>query len=65
MKIILNNQLVEKERKRNKLTVQQLCDLMGITRAGYYDMMKRRSISRSEQIARLFSMDENLFVIRE
>jgi transcriptional regulator with XRE-family HTH domain len=63
--MLLNTNLVEQERKRNKLTVQQLADLLGITRSGYYDMMKRKSVSRSEQLARLFTLAENLFVVIE
>ena len=62
MKIKLKSEEVEIQRRRLGLTPRQLGIFLGITRQGYKDMLKRESAIRSQQLAKLFSVDEDELV---
>ena len=65
MKLKLKSDVVEIHRHRLGLTPRQLGIFLGMTRQGYQDMIKRRSASRSSDLAKLFSMDEKELVVIE
>jgi DNA-binding XRE family transcriptional regulator len=62
MKIKLDSMKVENQRRRVGWSPKDIAAFLGITRQGYLDMLKRQSASRSQQLAKLFSIDEDEIV---
>jgi hypothetical protein len=65
MKLKLKSEIVEAARVEAKLTPEQIGMFLGMTRQGYKDMIKRRSPSRSAELAKLFSIEEKDLVVIE
>ena len=61
--ISLDTKLVNILLKQHKKRPADVARYLGITRQGYHDMIRRKSISRVDDLAKLFGVDDKTDLI--